>query len=126
MDNHAGELFPTRWEYLYERPKWRMVDLDIKGSCTDGTLAFQETDYGMWSWNSEQLDQAYKRYGRHNDLVDAGIATLNLWWIRIPEQPKITQTNVVGCSRYPTDSREYEQVQQANVDWGTVVDFIAR
>jgi len=29
-----------------------------QGSCTEGTLAFQESDYGIWSWNSEQLDEA--------------------------------------------------------------------
>ena len=29
-----------------------------KGSCTEGTLTFQESDYGTWSWNSEQLDEA--------------------------------------------------------------------
>ena len=28
MGNYAGRLFSTRWQYLYERPQWRVVDLD--------------------------------------------------------------------------------------------------
>ena len=59
VDNYMLENCAQRHGSIFIRdPSGGWWTWTTKDSCTEGTLSFQETDYGTWSWNSEQIDEA--------------------------------------------------------------------
>lgn len=59
MENYMIDTCSRRDEILYIRdPSGGWWSWNIKGSCTEGDLAFQGTVYGTWAWDSQTFDRA--------------------------------------------------------------------
>ena len=63
MENYMLDECAGRDDTLYIRdPSGGWWTWTIRGTCTDGELAFQDTKFGTWVWDSRQFDVPFRMF----------------------------------------------------------------